>query len=1092
MAGRPPPIGCGILLLAISLIPIPGEARQAQEWDVTEPRGETRTIDFVTDQGTWMSVDVSPDGEWLVFDLLGHVYRVPVKGGEATSLTQESGVAINYQPRISPDGRTIAFVSDRSGQFNLWLMDADGTNLRPVSTDGNVRVSTPEWTPDGEYVIVRRQPGGLGMFHREGGRGIDLLGDGFSSATSPAVSGDGRHLYFDVSTGQSLLGATGGVRQVRRADLRTGEVLRITAGEPNTQIRLSSGGGYVPRPSPDGRYVAFARQIPNGTLNYRGHSFGPRTALVVRNLESGEERVVMDPIESDRAEGGGGEILPGYAWSRDGASIFLTQGGRLRRLDVATGAVNTIPFSAPVRREISEQAFGPFRITDDPFLSVFHRWQTLSPDGQRLAFQAVGRIWIMELPDGVPRRLTPESFEPFEHAPTWSPDGAEVAFTSSDERARGHLWTASVTGGEPRQLSRTEGEYLHPAWEPTGSQILVVRGSGVTAHGRGWMFNPYYDLVLVPHAGGSEQHVTRVSPPSEIGIYGISRRSVVQPHWGVDGRIFFAEDQEEGGVALVSLRPDGVDRRLHLTFPFADEIAPSPDGRWVAFQEGDNVYLTPIPEGGTGRGDPPHIEKRQSDLPVRQLTREGGMFPRWWDTQTLEFGSGNRHFRHHVESLRTDTTAVRLEVSQRIPDGSLGLTGVRIIPLVDGQVLENATLVIRGSRIACVGNCPLDGVDRIIEAPGATVVPGLIDMHAHHHRETREVFGTKNVETEVYLAFGVTTTLDNSMWHRNVFPVAELIRAGSVLGPRTYSTGPPLYAGDSFRQNALTSPEVAAENVRRLQSWGSVSLKQYRQPRRDQRQWVAEAAREHGLMLTAEGGDLEYILGMVMDGHTAWEHPLGYYPIYEDVSRFLGGAEAVYSVTFGVGGGIWNENYWWAESDLFRDDKLLHWMPWRTFIPHARRRPLRPDSDYGFPILAEALKDIMEFGGHGAIGAHGQAHGIGPHWEVWMAASALGPMGALELASREGAYFLGALEDLGTLEPGKLADLLVLNSNPLDDIRNTTDIRYVIQGGIVFDADTLDEVWPEVRPYGSRPWADEDSLRADELPLDHWDRPGGR
>jgi hypothetical protein len=277
---------------------------------------------------------------------------------------------------------------------------------------------------------------------------------------------------------------------------------------------------------------------------------------------------------------------------------------------------------------------------------------------------------------------------------------------------------------------------------------------------------------------------------------------------------------------------------------------------------------------------------------------------------------------------------------------------------------------------------------------------------------------------------------------------------------------------------------VAREEVERLVSWGATSIKQYLQPRRAQRQWVVEAARRAGATVTAESGDLEYVLSMVMDGHTGWEHPLDVVPVYGDVARFIGGAGTVYSITLGVGGpGVWNEEFFFQESPLWRDPKLRHWVPWRQLVPHTRRHAAYPPTDFSFPLLAQGLADILAAGGGGALGAHGQQHGIGTHWEVWMAASAMGPHAALELASLRGARFLGAERDLGSLEVGKLADLVVLRANPLEDIRATADIRYVMKGGRLYDADTLDQLWPEAVPFGPPTWLDPDALRDDVRPV---------
>ncbi len=1089
------------LLFLVPLSPFPLAGQEAKDdWDVTLARGKTREIDFVTEEGTWLSVDVSPDGRWVAMDLLGHIYRVPLDGGEAEVLTQESGVAVNYHPRYSPDGRYIAFISDRKGQTNLWVMEADGSNPTPVFTDLGVRASIPSWTPDSEYIVVRREsagPGGSGgsglwMYHRGGGDGVELLGDG--SATWPSVSRDGKHVYFQYRSGND---AFQGDYQLRRMTVETGKIIDITAGKAEGAAagRLSSGGAFAPEVSPDGRWLAFGRMIPDGTISFKGHRFGPRTALWLRDMETGAERVLMDPIAQAMESGSKVlRILPGYAWAPDGRSIILSQGGRIRRVDVESGDVTTIPFRARVHRTVSEMAYQPFRITDEPFRARYLRWHTASPDGRTVAFQAVGRIWTVSSPGGEPRRLTPEDFPGQEFAPAWSPDGRWIAFTSWDDVEGGQLWKVRASGGAPVQLTGEAAEYVHPAWSPDGSEIVLLKGSGATERGRTFTHNPWWDVVRISADGGALTRVERVALPAGTGLSSVARRAIFQPSYGPDGRIFWPEFQDgEAGMetVLVSVRPDGLDRREHLVLPFADEVVPSPDGKWVAFQEGDNVFLMPFPYAGTGE-EPLRVNKRRGKLPIQALTTEGGMFPRWRDGGTVEFGNATRYYAHSVSAETTDTLDIRLMVPRDIPDGRLAFTGARIVTLEGDEVLEDATLVVDGSRIECVGSCSTQDVDRVVDASGKTIIPGFVDMHAHHYREHRGYRPLRDYEVAMYLAYGVTAGLDNSMWSQNVFPTAELIDAGLMIGPRTYSTGDPLYGfGDAARQNNLTSYRQADEDVMRLKSWGVTSLKQYMQPRRDQRQWVSDLARREGFMVTAEGGDLFYNLGMMMDGQTGWEHPLSYVPLYSDVTRFFGKLGTFYSPTLVVAGpGPWNIEYWYGESDVWKEEKQRRWMPWRMNMGHLRRRVLRPETDYSFPLLAQGMADIIAEGGHGALGAHGEHHGLDAHWEIWMGASALGPLGALRVASLDGATFLGAQEDIGSIRVGKLADLIVLNSNPLENIRNTTDMLYVMKGGILYEADTLDELWPRERPFGPYYWVDDAALRQDDRPVDWWNRGG--
>ncbi len=1112
------------LTLGLALIAFgPGADRAARAaepdaWDVTQPRGHTRTIDFETDEGTRMSVDVSPDGRWVVFDLLAQIYRVPVEGGPAECLTQDSGIALNYHPRFSPDGNWIAFISDRKGQDNLWIMRANGSNPRSVALDPTLSMSQPTWTPDGDYIVFRRRElspwweptsDELWMIHRDGGTGIKLIGEEQPEVGSPSVSPDGRQLYFHIADRAEADGghadSLGGAWQIRRFDFRTGQVTEISAGQSDQQIRSSSGGLYAPEVSPDGKTLAFARRLPDATISYKGHRFGPRTALWLRDLETGAEKILIDPIETDLSEGDPSlRVLPGYSWSADGAYLYFSQGGKLRRASVASARVETIPFTARVKRNISEQAYTPWRIQDGPLKARFLRWTSASPDAKRLVFQAVGKLWLQELPNGKPHRLSAEAFEPLEYAPAWSPDGLWIAFASIDERGAGQLWKVSASGGDPEPLTHRAGEYFNPVWSPDGETLVAVRGAGATASGRSLVANPWYELIRVAAAGGDPAFLAEIrGVPWSFDVY--ERVQIPRPSFGPAGRVFFTEsvsvkgedpDSDERTLSqLVSVHADGSDRRIHVRFPFADDVVASPDGRHIAFQEGDNVYLAPFPlrvglfdDPGSGF-EPPLLDRRAAAFPVTALSDTGGLFPRWPSSSIVEFGSADRYYRYDLDSKKKSSYAIDLRVPRDEPEGSIALKGARIITLDGRGVIDEGDVVIRGTRIQCVGKCDTSNADRTIDAKGKFVIPGFIDMHAHRHSEHRGFVPMKDYEAAAYLAYGVTTTLEPSPWSQNVFTTAELTEAGRMRGPRSFSTGDPLFLGDSPRNNDIESREVAEHEIERLQSWGAVSLKQYLQPRREQRQWIADVARSKQLIVTGEGGDLPYDLSMIMDGQTAWEHPLTPVPIYRDVARFLGKAGATYSPTFVVGGaGPWNEEYFYQQSEVWKDPKLRRFVPWRQLVPHTRRRMLRPLSDYSFPLIAQGLADIIEEGGHGAIGSHGQQHGIASHWEVWMAASALGPMAALELASVHGAHFLGAQQDLGSIAVGKLADLMILNSDPIADIRATTDIAWVMKGGVLYDANTLDEVWPQERPYGDYPWVHSEIFRSDDRPVDYWDQ----
>ena len=1066
--------------------------------DSALPLKPARTVRFDTDEGTWMSVDVSPDGSTIVFDLLGDLYTMPIAGGAATRIT--SGMAFDAQPRYSPDGNRILFASDRSGAENLWLVNADGSEPHALTKGDKGQYISPEWTPDGKYIVVSRSTSdvrsstyNLYLYHVDGGTGIKLTGRGEPEAGSSSGGGnpnylgaafgpDGRYVYVATKQGGFGYNLQFPLWQVVVYDRETGKT------HPRTR---AWGSGMRPAVSPDGRYLLYATREDSAT-SYR-----------LREIATGDERWLVHGVQRDDQESRyTRDAMPGVSFTPDGAALIAAWGGKIRRVAIPSGEVTVVPFTAAV-----DQQLGPvvhFEIPlDDSIVTVQQiRHARPSPDGRQLVFSALDRLWIMDLPTGSPRRLT--GADVGEHSPVWSPDGRWIAYVTWDEHG-GDIYRVRANGrGRPERLTESTAFYDRLNYTPDGHRLVVARGPRQPRLTEEGMYG--VELAWLPAGGGP---LTIIAPLTAPGY----------PHFTRDTSRIYITDGRDG---LVSMRFDGTDVRPVLKVTGfvqpgggpnarptpADEILIAPDGDRAIAEVGNNIYLLAVPMVGGEAPSVSILKPGNAPVPVTRVTRVGGDFPGWYaGGRKFHFSLGHTFFTWDIaradsairdstaradsiralpkatrDSARADSSArkpaweaERLDVvitTQRDrPRGTVLLRGARLITMRGDEVIEGGEILVRDNRIAGVGRAgslTLPDGTKVIDVSGTTIIPGWVDIHAH----LRPSFGIHAPQVWEYLAnlaYGVTTTRDPQTGTTDVLTYADRVASGALLGPRIFSTGPGVFWSED-----ISSLDEARDVLRRYSDYYNTHMiKQYGTGDRKVRQWVIMAARELGLMPTSENYlDFKKNLTEVVDGFPGAEHSYPIVPLYRDVVQLVAQSGITYTPTLLVSfGGPWGENYWYTREDITRDPKLTRWTPRTEILQRALRRPAWfHESQYVFDDVAREAAKIVAAGGRVGLGGHGQLQGLGVHWELWSIASGGMPThDVLRVGTIFGAESIGLGHQLGSLETGKLADLQVLDGNPLEDIRQTNTLRYVMKNGRLYDANSLAEVWPRQREV-RRPW----------------------
>ena len=1043
-----------ILVAVLALTPLVAvhaeeEKEKEAAWDVNAIPGEAREVSIDTREGSWMSVDVSPDGQSIAFDLLGDIYVVPVAGGEATAVN--SGHSWSFQPRFSPDGAEIAYTSDAGGGDNIWIMNSDGSEPRQLTKEDFRLLNNPVWSPDGDYVAAKKHfttsrsagTGEIWLYHRNGGGGVAVVerpNEAHQKALGePAFSPDGRYIYYslDQTPGGSFVYAqdsNGEVMAIRRFDMQTGESEGYVSG---------AGGSVRPTPSPDGKYLAFVRRI-------RGAS-----ALFLKDLTSGAEFPIYEGLDKDLQEVWGTHgAYPGMDWMPDSQSVVFWSGGDIKRVNVASKQVSNIDFHVNDTRSVYDPPRPKVDVAPASFATTMVRNVEVSPDQTKVVFESAGHLYIKSLPDGEPSRLTRDGDDHFEYDPSWSRDGKSIVFITWDDEELASVHRVRSSGGRSSQLTRQPGHYHAPRFSPDGNAVVYW------ANGGGYLTSPDWSMqtgvLLVSAAGGESRLITDDG---------------ANPHFGASNDRVYVTRRGEDGRSLVSIDLNGEKARTHATGEHLVRYEVAPNDKHFAFRQNYQIFALPLPPGGKALS----LSTSVASVKTTQASGDGGNYPHWVnDGDTLAWTLGATLFDANVSDLFTleedgyeapvDGASLSMQLQADIPSSVLALTGARIVTMAadDGGVIEDGVVVVDGNRISAIGvagEVTIPEGAQQVDVAGKTIIPGLIDAHAHGSSGVGMI-PEQNWMTYATLAFGVTTIHDPSNDATEIFAASEMQRTGAILAPRIYSTGDIVYGARSTYLADINSLDDAREHVRRLKAQGAGSIKNYNQPRREQRQQVTTAAREIGMLVVSEGGSQFHMdLSMVADGNSTIEHNLPQSMLYDDVLQFWSQTKVAYTPTLGVTyGGLSGEDYWYQESNVWEHPLLSRYVPPHILQPRSVRRTLAPEGDFYHTVSAATAKLMADKGVLVSIGAHGQREGLASHWEMWgFVQGGMSPLQALRAATATPAKALGYDADLGSLEVGKLADMVILDENLLEDILVSDKVNMVMLNGRLYDAATMDE-----------------------------------
>lgn len=1047
---------CLIIWLSI------GDLCHAQSQADLELNDDEKLIEFTTDRFTLPSLHVTPDKKHIIFDVIGDIYQVPIEGGKAEVLLQDS----NWKRagKLSPDGKTLAYISDETGLFQVWTYNIKTKEKQVYPTVEDIHYALyPFWDSENNLIIADKK--GILRYN--------------------LLTKEEQNIRPTPKDERSIIAGTALLASIDKG----GENAYIQKNNQLYVFNLKSGKEHP---------LKLETEIKKWIHHYRVNK--ENNKLIGIESSKGNNIFFMSDLNTGKKEniiklsslGTNVNIYQGYDFL-DENNIIIEKDGQINKMNLTTKNHETIPIRVKIKKRIKRPLQrSPQSFKDSIITAKVLRNPTINSDSDTIYFAAFGKLHSYSKRSRIYNEIYPDK-DRFEIAPSLSPNNRYLAFSTWNDKQKGHIYVKEIETGKEFKVTKKAGRYFSPTWTPNGKDLIYlsdetkakdnqIRYLSIGSHPS--------DKSTLFKAHLSVRKKFKVKSISKIGDFKIFSVLPKRYFSGITfhqakPHLFIPTFNEKKLLAeLVELDLDSKQIINELPIPnYIDEVLVSPDAEHVAFVHDEQVWIDSYPF------IPKYNFSPNSDIIPKKYHVNGGYVENislpnsksiyevapsylyWQNENTLMWGSADEIYTYDLRIEKAQRIAdIKVQKPRAVPKTKYALTDARIITMNNqDEIIERGTILINRNRIEKVGIANQIKIPEdysIIDLKGKTIIPGLIDVHAHYLISPHEVPYQENYIFHNNLAYGITSIYDPSVNALDYKESSQLVETGVIIGPRLFASGNIIMRSPEKYDFKNIQNEDDAERIIKSNKKLGVHgpIKDYSLSNRKIRQWLRAEAKKYDMTITPDQANYMEAMTRIIDGYSSIEHLLSSFPLQKDILNLVSKSKIGYTPTLIVNdfftviqAGKNNNKPICDRRKLFYGSKEMDQgyeyekTPCEEILTNSLlgKNDKHENEIYGY---IDSIKEIIEKGGNVSVGAHGNfTIGLNTHWELWaLTLTGLDNYEALRAATINGAKKLSLQNEIGSVEKNKLADLVILDDNPLENIFNTTHINHTIMNGSIF------------------------------------------